>query len=168
LSIQKEGDKYTTLYSGEPGQHTGKFGAVDWECGVGKFGAGVFAEHLADLMAAEPYVGAVDALWELKTHVDIAYTTSRPIEALFTTRRWLQIHGFPEGGIFICQPGQRLFADAAGIIDDDPRAISIQPISAANRIYVKAHTYNKNVIGTRFTRWSDSLGILRKQYETSD
>jgi predicted HTH domain antitoxin len=89
--------------------------------------ADIYFRFMKNLMfRIKPYSGAVKTLQYISEYMDIIYTTARPTEASFVTVRWLEINGFPSGQILFLPPNQRLFPDAAGIIDDDPRVARLK------------------------------------------
>jgi hypothetical protein len=122
--------------------------------------ADVYFRFMKNLMfRIKPYSGAVKTLQYISEYMDIIYTTARPTEASFVTVRWLEINEFPSGQILFLPPNQRLFPDAAGIIDDDPRVARLYR-GQENKVYVKTQPYNTQTPGNRFYSWDKLLNAL--------
>lgn len=118
-------------------------------------------------MKAEPFPGAREVLQNLRGagHL-IEYVSSRPKVSFFVTKRWLALHGFPPGRIFLTdRPEEKadyvLRGGLTMLFEDDPRVIKCLKNTGLH-IYIKDWQYNRFLARhenfTRFKRWSDLIG----------
>lgn len=105
-------------------------------------------EWLRVFWEAKPYPSAVEILNLAVQHgFEIFYVTSRPQEALFVTRRWLDVHKFPPGDLIIgIRPEEKVIVARELmpylIIEDDP-AIIHRYRQNNFPVVVKAQPYNR-------------------------
>ncbi|RJX20143.1 MAG: hypothetical protein C4575_06930 [Desulforudis sp.] len=90
---------------------------------------------------ADPIPGAVECLRGLSEKLGgLAYATCRPRDAELVTKRWLKLHGFPDGPVFFCADAREKLAvaqklGAALALDDDPEAIRLYARSGIAVLY---------------------------------
>lgn len=90
---------------------------------------------------ADPIPGAVECLRGLSEKLGgLAYATCRPRDAELVTKRWLKLHGFPDGQVFFCADAREKLAvaqklGAALALDDDPEAIRLYARSGIAVLY---------------------------------
>lgn len=76
---------------------------------------------------AKPFAIGVELLKSVSggSFDSLAYLTCRPRVAEFLTRRWLNLHGFPEAPVFFCRDAEEKVAvatslNATAAMEDDP------------------------------------------------
>ncbi len=80
---------------------------------------------------ANPIAGAREFVENMARRIGpVVYVTNRPPVAEFVTKRWLRMHGFPEGPVVFCKgPEGKLLAARryapALAVDDDPEAVKM-------------------------------------------
>lgn len=117
-------------------------------------------EGLRLLQRAEPFPRAAETL---KTLADlgyhIAYTSTRPGDALFLTARWLQKHGFPAGRV-LCGLTREEKAEVAArelkavaVFEDDP-LLAVTLLNKVPALWLKDWPYNRKLHGGKGARWN--------------
>ncbi len=107
---------------------------------------------------ARPFYRAREVLFQMtELGYRIVYLTSRPKQAQFVTRRWLEVHRFPAGPVeFVPSCEKATVARDAGMVaffDDDPTVISSMLEKQIPHVFIKAAPYN--------ALFSDHSGVLR-------
>ncbi len=127
-----------------------------WESGTG----------LAVLYKAQPIPGAAGCLRELAQKLGgPAYVTCRPKKAEFVTRRWLQVHGFPEGPVIYCRDAREKLAAAGKLgavmaLEDDPEAVRLYARNGITVLYPD-WPYTRDIDEPNAYRIAEVMGIGR-------
>ena len=109
-------------------------------------------EGLRLFQKAEPFPGAAEAL-KLFSELGyrVAYISSRPGAALFTTVRWLQKHGFPADQV-LCGLDENGKIDtiknklrAVAVFEDDPRVVKQAMAHGVQALWLKDWPYNRKL-----------------------
>lgn len=132
---------------------------VDFGLYPGNFPEGFWSssEGLRIFSKADPMDGAIKAVGFLQNYFqgDVVYVTKRPPESKFVTRRWLEVHGFPDGDLVFCDDKVPFFKNSnlCAVMEDDPVLVK-QAHDCGNLVFMHLWPYNQHVEGANIVRVS--------------